>query len=128
MKKCKVKYDFVVNTLPVKGEFKKIFDLCAKGGFLVQVGMPNEEIELPIKVFDLVCREINFVGSCDGPRWAMKEMINLCAEKNIYPLVEEFEFDDFPKAFDKLENGRPHFRCVVNVQDYLKKFENKKNK
>ena len=128
MKKCKIKYDFVVNTLPVKGEFKKIFDLCAKGGYLVQVGMPNEETELPVKVFDLVCREIIFVGSCDGPRWAMKEMLNLCAEKKIYPLVEEFKFEDFPKAFDKLENGKPHFRCVVNVKDYLTKFENEKKK
>ena len=85
MKKYKVKYDFVVNTLPVKGEFKKIFDLCAKGGFLIQVGMRNEDTELPDKLFDLVCREIIFVSSCDGPRWAMKEMIKLCAEKNIYP-------------------------------------------
>ena len=58
----------------------------------------------------------------------MKEMINLCAEKNIYPLVEEFEFENFPKAFDKLEKERPHFRCVVNVKDYLEKFEKEKNK
>ena len=49
MKKNKVKYDYVVNTLPVKVEFKKIFDLCAKGGYLVQVGMPHEETELPVE-------------------------------------------------------------------------------
>ena len=89
--------------------------------------MPHEETELPVKVFDLVCREIIFVGSCDGPRWAMKEMLNYCAEKNIYPLVEEFNFEDFPKAFDKLENGKPHFRCVVNVKDYLSKLEKDKS-
>ena len=39
----------MVNTLPVKVEFKKIFDLCAKGGYLVQVGMPHEETELPVE-------------------------------------------------------------------------------
>ena len=35
-------------------------------------------------------------------------------------MVEEFSFDDFPKALDRLENGRPKFRCVVNVQEYSK--------
>ena len=48
-------------------------------------------------------------------------MIKLCVEKDIYPMVEEFSFEDFPKAFDKLENGKPKFRCVVNVKDWAEK-------
>ena len=28
---------------------------------------------------------------------------------------------DWAKAFDKLENGRPHFRCVVNMKDFAEK-------
>jgi len=34
---------------------------------------------------------------------------------------EEFAFEDFDKALDKMENGRPKFRCTVNVQDFSKK-------
>jgi D-arabinose 1-dehydrogenase-like Zn-dependent alcohol dehydrogenase len=45
-------------------------------------------------------------------------MNKFCAEHNIYPVVETFSFEDFPAAFDKLENGRPHYRCVVNVKDW----------
>ena len=48
-------------------------------------------------------------------------MIDLCAEKDIYPICEEYDFEDLPKAFDKLENGKPHFRCVLNVKDWAEK-------
>ena len=40
-------------------------------------------------------------------------------DKKFYPMVEEFSFEDFPKAFDRLENGKPKFRCVVNVGKHV---------
>ena len=48
-------------------------------------------------------------------------MLPICVEKNIYPMVEEYSFEDFPKAFNRLENERPKFRCVVNVKDWAEK-------
>jgi len=33
----------------------------------------------------------------------------------VYPIVETFEFEEFPEAFKRLESGKAHFRCVVNV-------------
>ena len=53
-------------------------------------------------------------------------MIKHCAGKNIYPIVEEYDFDNLPKALDKLENGKRHFRCVVNEKDYAEKHGLKK--
>jgi D-arabinose 1-dehydrogenase-like Zn-dependent alcohol dehydrogenase len=40
MKAANKKFDFVINTLPLKGEFEKYFETVAKGGIFVQVGMP----------------------------------------------------------------------------------------
>ena len=37
---------------------------------------------------------------------------------NVTPIVEDFEFQDFNKAFERLEKGNPRFRCVVNVTDW----------
>jgi len=48
-------------------------------------------------------------------------MLTFSAEHNVYPIVEKFNFDNFPAAFEKLENGRPKFRVVVNVQDWAEK-------
>ncbi len=47
-----------------------------------------------------------------------QEMLKFSAEHNVYPIVETFKFEEFPTAFDKLENGRPHYRCVVNIKDW----------
>lgn len=69
---------------------------------------------------DLVAKEIILTGSVVGNRQDIKEMLQFAADNNVYPIVEEFAFDDFPKALDKLENGRPQFRCVVNVQEFSK--------
>jgi len=42
-------------------------------------------------------------------------MLKFSAEHKIYPIVEEFAFEDFPKAFTYMETSRPKFRAVVNV-------------
>jgi D-arabinose 1-dehydrogenase-like Zn-dependent alcohol dehydrogenase len=42
-------------------------------------------------------------------------MLKFSAENNIFPIVEEFSFEDFPKAFAHLEHSKPKFRAVVNV-------------
>jgi D-arabinose 1-dehydrogenase-like Zn-dependent alcohol dehydrogenase len=49
-----------------------------------------------------------------------EEMLQFSVDHNVYPICETFAFEDFPKAFDHLENGRPKFRCVVNVKDWAK--------
>lgn len=47
-------------------------------------------------------------------------MLKFSADHKVYPTCEVFGFEDFPKAFDKLEHGRPKFRACVNVEDWSK--------
>ena len=47
-------------------------------------------------------------------------MLEFSANHDVYPLVENFSFGEFPKAVAQLEHGRPKFRCVVNVIDWAK--------
>ena len=47
-------------------------------------------------------------------------MLAFSAQHKIYPTCETFSFDNFPKAIDLLENGRPKFRACVNVTDWAK--------
>ena len=42
-------------------------------------------------------------------------MVVLCDEHNVEPIAEVFPWGDFPKAFDKIKNGKPHFRCHIDV-------------
>ena len=70
--------------------------------------------------------EIEVVGSSIGPRHSINKMIEFCNKNDIYPIVEEYSFEDLPKAFEKLEHGKPNFRCVVNIKDYAEKNRLKK--
>ena len=73
----------------------------------MQVGQPDfNEGTLSVSCFDIICKECTLVGSLTGPRGVTNDMIKICVDKNIYPIVEEFSFDDLPKAFDKLENTK----------------------
>jgi D-arabinose 1-dehydrogenase-like Zn-dependent alcohol dehydrogenase len=121
MSKLTNSFDFVINTLPISEGFDKFLNVCAPRAYFVQVGLPEVTETMNLPYFPLVGKELKVVGSSVGSRKVIVEMLSLCAKEKIYPMVEEFSFEDFPKAVDRLENGRPKFRCVVNVQEYSKK-------
>jgi uncharacterized zinc-type alcohol dehydrogenase-like protein len=120
MKAHSLKYDFVICTVPGVNNFVAYFNLLAPAGTFVHVGCGEATECLPVSVVGLVMYERKIVGSLVGSREDINEMLKLCADKDIYPIVEEFKFEEFDKGFDRLENGKPIFRVVVNVQDWSK--------
>jgi len=54
-------------------------------------------------------------------------MLDFVAKHGIECIAEHYEFDDFPKALDKLENGKPIFRCIVDTEKFSDKFKPKKH-
>lgn len=117
LKKHKSQYDFIINTVPAGGDlFKKFVSIAATQCYFVQVGVPEAGEEMKVLFSSIVSPELHIVGSLVGNRSDTNEMIELCAKENIYPIVEEFSFNDFALALDRLEHGKPKFRCVVNVQ------------
>jgi D-arabinose 1-dehydrogenase-like Zn-dependent alcohol dehydrogenase len=122
MKSVKNEFDFIINTLPIRDKVNDFLKTCAICGTFIQIGQPtiNDE-NLSLSANDIVEKELTIRGSNIGPRYITKLMLQLCVDKKIYPMVEEFTFEDFPKAYDKLLNGKPHFRCVVNVKDFAEK-------
>lgn len=50
-------------------------------------------------------------------------MLDFVAEHGIECVCEHFEFEDFPKALDRLENGKPIFRCVVDTWKASEKYK-----
>ena len=127
MEEAKGKFDFVINTLPNFDKVNDYIDKVSLCGYYVQVGAGNiTEANVTFNIFSVILKEVKIVGSIVGPRQVIREMLNVCVEKNIYPMIEEFDFEDFPKAFNRLENERPKFRCVVNVKDWAEKHGFKK--
>ena len=116
------RYGFLICCINVNAGVENYFHVLKKGGKFIQLGLPPQKADcVKIDLLDLVSKEIQIIGSIVGTREVTNKMLKFCTENNIYPLVEEYSFEDFPKAFERLEHGRPLFRCVVNVRDYAKK-------
>lgn len=113
-KKHFMKYDLIINTIPVAGNFDEYMKLLAPSGTMVQVGFPDVSEKIEISPLYLVKNELKLVGSLVGSRNEIVEMLDYCNKNDIYPICEEFAFENFDKALDRLENGKPIFRCVVD--------------
>lgn len=116
-------YDVIVNTLFIedKDQFLAIQKTIKKGGHLIQVGLPPVKTTMALDVMNLVFHQITFAGSIVASVAETNAMLKFSAEHKIYPTCEMFNFEDFNKAYDVLENGRPKFRACVNVIDWSKK-------
>lgn len=121
MKAAQGTIEFLLNTVPNDIDFQPYVLCVERGGKFVQVGMPAATDFLKLNINLLVVNAIDVVGSIVGPREPIKRMVDFCHKKDVFPIVEEYPFEEMPKAFEKLEHGRPHFRCVVNMKDFAAK-------
>lgn len=88
------------------------------------MGAPPDEQSFIANYLTIVVNGYQIIGSIVGGYKHTKEMLEFSAQHAIEPLCEFFEWDDFPKALDKLEKGKPLFRCVVKVDEISKNFRN----
>lgn len=117
------KYDYLLNTLPScdPATLAAYLNTLANGGTLIQVGLPDIKEQFSISFMQLIMKQITIAGSIVSSVHETRETLEFTAKHGIKVETENFTFEDFPKALDRLENGRPFFRCVVNVQDYTNK-------
>ena len=123
-KDCKQYFDSlnaVINTIPSNILTELAADLLLPSGTIIQVGVGHFSEKLSITTFKLIAKELNWKGSLVANQKNTKAMLEFCAENEIYPTLEEFSFEEFEKAFDRLEHGKPIFRCSVDVQTYAEK-------
>ncbi|CAD8158154.1 unnamed protein product [Paramecium pentaurelia] len=111
------KYDIVINTLYIENEevFKSHQRLTAPTGTYIQVGAPPSKVNFKLDHAYIILNQIRVAGSLIGNYDETQEMLEFSAQNNVYPIVETFEFEEFPKAFDRMEKAQAKFRCVVNV-------------
>ena len=123
LEKYASRYNVVINTLSVSNEkmWGHYVDLTAPGGTFVQVGAPPAGENFTLNAFQIIAKNIAIVGNFVGTRRETQAMLEFSALHNILPMCEFFSFEDFPKAFNHLEKGKPKFRCVVNCEEYAKK-------
>ena len=94
--------------------FRSAFDALKRGGKLVIVGLPPEE--LPIPVFDLVLKGISVIGSIVGTRKDLEETLALAARHRIACNYKTAVLEDINDVFEQMRAGRIEGRVVLRMR------------
>ena len=94
--------------------FRSAFDALKRGGKLVIVGLPPEE--LPIPVFDLVLKGISVIGSIVGTRKDLEETLALAARHRIACNYKTAVLEDINEVFEQMRAGRIEGRVVLRMR------------
>jgi len=113
-------FDLIVNCNSGSGDYSKLLDLANTFCVIAQCGLPDQNDKLYL-TNSLVPKGVKVVGVALGSIKEIEEMLDFSAKNKVFPKCEQYDFSDFPKAFEQLEHGKPNFRCVVNVKDYAEK-------
>ena len=122
-------FDLIINTLPVminEKEVEELLDCLRPYGKFINVGLSDVKDKLIVKQFSLTAKCVSIVGSVVGGVEQTQRTLDFVGKHKVECLCEFFSFEDFPKALERLEHGRPHFRCVVRTGEFSKNFPQKK--
>eukprot|EP01022_Parablepharisma_sp_SALTPOND_P020274 TRINITY_DN363_c1_g1_i3.p1 TRINITY_DN363_c1_g1~~TRINITY_DN363_c1_g1_i3.p1 ORF type:complete len:396 (+),score=25.70 TRINITY_DN363_c1_g1_i3:1647-2834(+) len=108
------KLDLIINTAFVPDLTNYLYALKS-GGCFIQVAGPAIDTPVVFNNLDLVAGQKMFTGSAVGNRKEVEDTLSFCEKFGIYPMVENYTWPEFPKAYKRLQDGLPRYRCVVDV-------------
>lgn len=106
-------FDVIIDTVPVKHDVTMYAPLLDVDGTIVivgQVGPLNEPMTVP-----LIMGRRRIAGSLIGGIKETQEVLDFCAEHNVYPDCEMIKMEDINSAFERLEQGDLAHRFVIDM-------------
>jgi len=113
LKEAASSFDVIIDTVPVKHDLNIYTPLLDIDGSLVivgQVGLLDEPLTVP-----LVMGRRRVAGSLIGGIAETQEVLDFCAQHNIYPECEMIKMDQINDAFARLEQGDMAHRFVIDM-------------
>ncbi|MBP3953241.1 alcohol dehydrogenase AdhP [Bacillus suaedae] len=104
-----------VVTAVSKPAFQSAFHSVRRGGTCVLVGLPPEE--MPIPIFDTVLGGIKVVGSIVGTRKDLQEALQFAAEGKVKTIIETQPLDKINEVFDRMVKGEIKGRVVLTLDN-----------
>ena len=107
------RFDFILNTIPVSHEIDPYLQLLGRSGRMVIVGALNE---MPgFRGASLVWWNRAVGGSAIGGIPETQEMLDFCAEKQIYPECEFIAMNAVNDAYERLLRNDVRYRFVIDM-------------
>ncbi|WP_100402643.1 alcohol dehydrogenase AdhP [Bacillus sp. FJAT-42315] len=102
-----------ISVAVTKKAFEQAYQSVKRGGSLVVVGLPNDE--LPIPIFDTVLNGVTVKGSIVGTRKDMQEALDFAARGKVRAIIESAPLDAINDVFDQMEKGKINGRIVLTM-------------
>ncbi|WCN12582.1 alcohol dehydrogenase AdhP [Marinomonas mediterranea] len=102
-----------VCTAVSKAGFRQSYDVVRRGGKCVLVGLPPEDMPLPI--FDTVLNGVSVVGSIVGTRKDLEECLEFAARGKVKAIITEKKLEDINDIFADMEKGDITGRIVMTI-------------
>lgn len=102
-----------VCTAVSKTGFRQSYDVVRRGGKCVLVGLPPDDMPLPI--FDTVLNGVSVVGSIVGTRRDLEECLEFAARGKVKAIIAEKSLDDINTIFKDMEKGEIAGRIVMSI-------------
>jgi uncharacterized zinc-type alcohol dehydrogenase-like protein len=113
MEAAATRFDFILNTIPVSHEIDPYLQLLGRSGRMVIVGAL---MEMPSFVgSNLIWWNRAVGGSAIGGIPETQEMLDFCAEKDIYPDVEFIAMNEVNDAYERLLRNDVRYRFVIDM-------------
>ncbi len=113
MKAAANRFNFILNTVPVAHDIQPYLALLGRSGRMVLVGaiepMPGYHGGM------LISHNRAVGGSAIGGIPETQEMLNFCAEHNIYPETETIRIEQVNEAYERLLKNDVRYRFVIDM-------------
>ncbi len=113
MKAARNRFDFILDTIPVAHDVQPYLQLLRRAGRMVIVGAI--EPLPPIHGGLLITNNRAIGGSGVGGIPETREMLEFCAEHQLYPDVETIAMHDINDAFERLLKNDVRYRFVIDM-------------
>ena len=116
MKAARNRFDFILNTIPVPHDIQPYLQLLGRSGRMVLVGaigkMPGYDSWNLLKMNRAVG------GSAIGGIPETQEMLDFCAEHDVYPECETVKMSEVNEAYERLLKNDVRYRFVIDMAEF----------
>jgi len=107
------RFDLILNTVSANLELADYLKLLKRDGTLVELGMPENPMEVPAGA--LVFGRRSIAGSLIGGIAETQEMLDFCAEHGVAPEIEVINPDYINEAYERVLASDVRYRFVIDI-------------
>ncbi|MFE1788549.1 NAD(P)-dependent alcohol dehydrogenase [Streptomyces sp. NPDC059525] len=112
-KELKGRFDLILSTVSAPLGLDRYLSLLRVGGALVNVGAPEEPVEL--NLFSVIAGNRTLAGSMIGGIAETQEMLDFCAEHGLGSEIEVISGDQINEAYERVLSGEFCYRFGIDT-------------